>query len=118
MSRSYYHSDRVQRIFLHHGGIPMPTLNLILDFILIGASVWMFVVLKQLTLGGVMGVTMNLVAIGAIVLGLAHILETFTFQTLHLDADMVEFIHRLNVLLGFLLLTEGFRRLVKELKVS
>ena len=92
----------------------MSTLNLLMDITLVFASIWMYMVLRKLTLGGVMGATMNLVAIGAIVLGLAHILETFTIQILHLPGDTVEFLHRVNVLLGFILLTEGFRRLVKE----
>ncbi len=83
--------------------------NLILDFVLVAASIWM--VVEARGLGGIVGTSINRITLGAIVLGFAHLIATFGTGTLHLDQPLNNFIHRLIVLLGFVLLVAGFRKM-------
>ncbi len=89
----------------------METINAILDIVLIAASIFMVISVRGI--GGIWGKAFGFLAWGAIVLGLAHLIETITFSMLKLPTDMVEFIHRLIILLGFVLLTVGFRQIAK-----
>lgn len=84
-------------------------LNTILDFVLIAAAIWMVIVVRGI--GGVVGRTMNLIVIGAIILGIAHLLATLGTGTFHLDGALNNFIHRLIVLAGFVFLVIGFRQI-------
>ena len=87
------------------------TINLALDFVLIFAALWMIVAARRTGLGGVIGSTLTIITIGAVVLGLAHLLETITFEVFEMDAAAVELIHRLIILFGFILLAIGFQGL-------
>lgn len=89
------------------------TMNTILDFVLIAAAIWMIFTVRGI--GGIMGRTLNLIVIGAIILGIAHLLATLGTSVLHLDGTLNNFIHRLIVLAGFVFLVLGFRQLA-ELK--
>lgn len=89
----------------------METLNLILDLILIMATVWAIFVVRGL--GGTIGSAFNMMMWGMIFLGFAHIAETVTFQILELDVAVIEFSHRLIVLFGFILLIFGFNQIRK-----
>ncbi|OGO68935.1 MAG: hypothetical protein A2Z37_05130 [Chloroflexi bacterium RBG_19FT_COMBO_62_14] len=91
----------------------MSTVNLVLDIILVGASVWMVATVSGL--GGIVGRTLNLITIGAVVLGLAHLLATLMHRFTPMESSTESFIHRLIVLSGFVLLVVGFRR-IRELK--
>jgi len=82
--------------------------NYVLDVILILASIWMLVSVRGI--GGIMGRTLTLIIIGAIVLGLAHIASDATGTLLKWPGPFNNFIHRLIVLLGFILLALGFRQ--------
>jgi hypothetical protein len=88
-------------------------MNTILDFVLIAAAIWMIFTVRGI--GGIMGRTLNLIVIGAIILGIAHLLATLGTSVLHLDGTLNNFIHRLIVLAGFVFLVLGFRQLA-ELK--
>jgi hypothetical protein len=85
------------------------TVNLMLDFVLIAAAVWMVFVIRNI--GGITGRAFQLVAWGGIILGFAHILETITFEVLRLDVGTVELLHRTIVLAGIVLIVLGFRRI-------
>jgi hypothetical protein len=88
----------------------METANLILDIVLIAASIWMIVVIRGL--GGIVGRTLTMITAGAVVLGLAHVSETIVFDmVMGLEIALIEFLHRIIVLLGFVLLVVGFRQL-------
>jgi hypothetical protein len=88
-------------------------MNTILDFVLIAAAIWMIFTVRGI--GGIMGRTLNLIVVGAIILGIAHLLATLGTSVLHLDGTLNNFIHRLIVLAGFVFLVLGFRQLA-ELK--
>lgn len=88
-------------------------INFTLDFILIGAGLWL--TFSLLETGGEGG---SLMVWGAVVLGLAHILETVTFQILKWPTAVVEFSHRLIVLSGFILLVIGYKKLIKSIGQS
>lgn len=85
--------------------------NLILDFVLVAASIWM--VVEARGLGGIIGTSMGRIVMGAIVLGFAHLIATFGTGTLHIDGPLNNFIHRLIVLGGFVLLVSGFRKMAE-----
>lgn len=86
-------------------------MNLFLDFVLIASSIWMIGAVKSF--GGILGKAFDIITWGAVILGLAHIIETITFEVLKWDTDLVEFVHRLIVLAGFILVTIGFKKLSK-----
>jgi hypothetical protein len=94
----------------------LSTANLILDFVLVAASVWMVITVRGI--GGIVGRSLNLVVAGAIVLGIAHLIATFAGpgQLAIFDGTTNNFIHRLIVLAGFILLVFGFRqiRMIKD----
>ncbi|MBC8171093.1 MAG: hypothetical protein H7X77_05460 [Anaerolineae bacterium] len=85
--------------------------NLVLDFVLVAASIWM--VVEARGIGGIIGTSMNRIVLGAIVLGFAHLIATFGTGTLHIDGPLNNFIHRMIVLLGFVLLVAGFRKMAE-----
>lgn len=92
----------------------MEIVNIAFDFVLIGVAIWMIVVVRGSGLGGVMGTTLTNITIGAIVLGVAHLIETLTFEVFNLqDIALGEFLHRAIVLTGFVFLILGIQGLSK-----
>jgi hypothetical protein len=87
-----------------------------LDLILIGAGVWMAYTARELQIRGAMGVTIKQVAVGSIILGFAHLIETLMFHLLDLSADVNELVHRVIILIGFLFITNGLRQLAASLR--
>ncbi len=85
------------------------TINLILDFVLVAVSIWM--ILAARGVGGIFGKTMTLIVIGAIILGIAHLLATIGASVLKIDGGTNNLIHRLIVLAGFVFMVFGFRQL-------
>jgi len=96
----------------------MKTGSLILDFVLIAASLWMVYSVRGI--GGVVGRSLSLIIAGVIVLGVAHLIATFGGPLLVAQlgsptgGDFNNLLHRLIVLGGFVLVTLGFRQ-VREL---
>jgi hypothetical protein len=93
-------------------------LNLVMDFVLVAASIWM--VLEARGIGGIVGTSMTRIVIGAIILGVAHLIATFLPSVLvRIDPTFIiepavnNFIHRVIVLAGFVLLVAGFRKIAE-----
>ena len=91
----------------------MEALIIAFDGILVITSFWMIFVVRKIQMGGVLGNTLYSIAIGAIVLGIAHALESIMFSVFNMDQATVELIHRLVVFLGFVLLIYGFQQLAR-----
>ena len=92
----------------------MEFVNLILDLSLVGASIWMVTIVRGI--GGIVGRTLNIITIGAVVLGLAHITETILAYFIpDMQPAFGEFIHRVLVFTGFVMIVTGFRQ-IRELK--
>jgi len=89
----------------------MEIFNLALDLILIGAAVWTIIVVRGSS--GIIGRAFHLMMWGMILLGVAHISETITFEVLEWKIDVVEFAHRLIVLGGIVFLVLGFSHIRK-----
>lgn len=89
------------------------TINYILDFVLVAASIWMIIAVRGV--GGLVGRTLNLIVIGAIILGVAHLIATAGTSIFHLDGTLNNLIHRIIVLAGFVFLIFGFQQ-IRELK--
>ena len=94
-----------------HAPEGLSTINVVMDIILVLASLWMVWVVRGI--GGIIGSSLTLIVLGAIVLGFAHLLTTLAgAQFLNLfDATLNNFIHRIVVLIGFVVLVFGFRRI-------
>jgi len=88
----------------------MQTVNTVFDVVLILAAIWMVIVVRGL--GGVIGRGLNWITIGALVLGIAHLLDT-VLRALPLgwDGPTYSFAHRIVVLVGFLVLIVGFQQI-------
>ncbi len=91
----------------------MANINLVLDIILIVASLWMVFTVRGI--GGVVGRTLSLIVIGAVITGLAHLLATIVGNLDLWDGPTRSLVHRAVVLVGFLLVVIGFGQ-VRELK--
>lgn len=82
------------------------TINLILDVILVLASLWMVFMIRGV--GGIVGRTLTYIVIGAVILGAAHLQATFTADLFHQHNQTI---HRVVVLVGFVFMALGFREL-------
>lgn len=91
----------------------MEQANVALDFVLIFVALWMIFAARSSGLGGVIGTTLTFITIGALFLGIAHLAETVTVEYFGWDILLVEFVHRLLILVGFVLLAAGFQGLGK-----
>ena len=89
----------------------IPIVNHFLDFLLVAAAIWMAVTVAKLRLGGALSSSVNRVVIGAIILGVAHMVETLSLQY-GMDEHLNEMIHRVIILLGFSALIMGVQSLV------
>lgn len=89
----------------------MENINLLLDIVLVLVGIWGMVMFRRLGLGGVIGSAAALFSFSALVLGSAHLIETITFRVMLLEITTVELIHRLIVLVGFVVLIIGFRKI-------
>lgn len=87
-----------------------------LDFILIGAGLWMAFTARRLQMRGVVGATITQVAVGSIILGFAHLIETLMFLLLDLPAEVNELVHRVIILVGFIFITNGLRQFAASLQ--
>ena len=85
--------------------------NIVLDFVLVAAAIWMIVVARGI--GGIVGRSLNLIVAGALVLGISHLIATFAGpgRLEIFDGATNNFVHRLIVLRGFVLLVFGFRQI-------
>lgn len=86
--------------------------NIILDVILIVASVWMVLTVRGI--GGAVGRTLTYIVIGTVILGVAHLQATLTGRWGLFSFDGVDYngtVHRIVVLIGFIVLVVGFRQL-------
>ena len=94
-----------------HGPEGLSTVNVVMDIILVLASLWMVWVVRGI--GGIVGSALTLIVLGAIILGFAHVIATLgSAQFLDLfDPTLNNFIHRIVVLIGFIVLVFGFRRI-------
>lgn len=91
-------------------------INIVIDLLLIGTSIWMVFVIRGL--GGLVGRAFSMLAWGTIMLGIANITETVLFSLSVFsslgpvqEARVIEFIHRLQIVLSFIFLVIGFRRI-------
>ncbi|GAB5494745.1 MAG: hypothetical protein Phog2KO_49600 [Phototrophicaceae bacterium] len=92
--------------------LEVSTLNIVLDIILIVASLWMVMTVRGV--GGAVGRTLTFIVTGTVILGVAHLLSTITSRLGLFVLDGVDYdgtVHRLVVLLGFVVLVFGFRQL-------
>lgn len=87
----------------------METLIVSLDIVLVAVALWSILVARGI--GGIMGGAFTWIVAGVVLLGIAHLVETITFEIMHWSTDAVELVHRLIVMLGFVFLTVGFLRI-------
>ena len=86
----------------------MSTVNWILDIILVLAAIWMVFTVRGI--GGIVGRTLTLIVIGAVITGVAHLLATI-MAPMFTDSATAGMVHRVIVLIGFVFLVFGFQQL-------
>ena len=91
--------------------LAIQTLDYVLIVIIVLIVIWAMVVARGM--GGLIGKAFGFMMWGMILLGIVHISETITFEFLQWDIAVVGFVHRLVVLVGFLLLVNGFIQIPK-----
>jgi hypothetical protein len=89
------------------------TTSLVLDLVLIVLGVLTYV--RRPRLGGQLNAGMRMLLVGLIMLGFAHMFETSLFILLHLDEDVNEVLHRIFVIIAFVLVLWGFGRMQRAL---
>lgn len=97
-----------------HSGLEI--FNTVMDVVLLVVSFWMAYTAKKMNMGGAVGKTISMVVYGAVVLGLAHLIETLLSGFFKVPHEINELIHRGIVLAGFILLTLGLNSLGKSLR--
>lgn len=90
----------------------MENINLILDLVLLGIAMWTTSIVTGY--GGFIGKAFNYIGWGVVILGIAHLLETVMFRAFGVETEIVEFVHRLIILAGFLLIIHGFKLFIKK----
>lgn len=96
-------------------GLQMETISLVMDGILITIAVWMALTARKISLGGAVGKTVSHVVWGAVILGLAHAIETILTDFFHVPHKLNEFVHRSIILVGFLMLGWGIKGLAESI---
>ena len=89
----------------------IPLANHAMDFLLIAAAVWMAITVVNLRLGGALSSSVNRIVAGAMILGIAHVIETLSLQH-GMEEHLNELVHRVIILAGFLALILGIQSLV------
>jgi len=88
-----------------------------IDVVLIGVGVWMAYTSRELRVTGAMGSTIRQFSLGAIILGLAHFVETLMAVVFGVSFEVNELVHRLIILCGFLVLTNGMRHFIRAYRI-
>lgn len=89
------------------------TTSLVLDLVLIVLGILTYV--RRPRLGGQLNAGMRMLLVGLIMLGFAHMFETSLFIFMHLDEDVNEVVHRVFVIIAFVLVLWGFGRMQRAL---
>ena len=89
----------------------MVTVAFVLDIILVIAAVVAY--LARPRIGGQLAKGLQILMIGILILGLAHLGETLLFSLFFVDRPANEVIHRLLVAAGFIFVIVGFVRMRK-----
>jgi len=89
----------------------MVTIAFVLDILLVIAAVIAY--LARPRIGGQLAKGLQILMIGILVLGLAHLIETLLFTILIVDRPANEVVHRLLVAVGFIFVIAGFGRMRK-----
>ena len=87
----------------------METIAFILDIFLMIAAIMAY--LARPRIGGQLAKGLQILMIGILVLGFAHLIETLLFTVIYVDRPLNEVIHRLLVGLGFIFVIIGFVRM-------
>lgn len=88
-----------------------------IDIVLIGVGAWMAYTARELRVTGAMGSTIRQFSLGAVILGLAHFIETLMAVVFEVSFEINELVHRLLILCGFLVLTNGMRHFVRAYRI-
>lgn len=87
----------------------METIAFVLDILLVIAAITAYVARPRI--GGQLARGLQILMIGILVLGLAHLIETLLFIIFKVGTPLNEIIHRLLVGTGFVLVIVGFIRM-------
>jgi hypothetical protein len=98
-----------------HTGADLGTISLVFDLILLTVGIVMAMAASKIPNVGAIGKTVRNVVIGAIILGIAHLVETGLTTFMKIDGEINEIIHRVIILAGFAFLYIGIKGLADSL---
>jgi hypothetical protein len=90
---------------------PVDLANFLLDLVLIAIGFWLAWNAAATRLKGTLGGAMRLISFGALILGVAHLVETVLDQHFQVPMEVNELVHRLLILVGFLSIGLGVGRI-------
>jgi hypothetical protein len=90
------------------------TLSLLLDFVLIIAAVAAYIARPRI--GGELAKGLQILMIGIILFGLAHLSETILYFMLNFEFEIHEIVERIFEVIGFAFVIWGFLRMRKAFK--
>ena len=84
--------------------------NIVLDIIITAVSVWIAIVALK-GIGGLIGSAINTIGVAILIICIAFISEALIYKLTDLDPMIQELIHRMVVLVGFLIMGYGFQKI-------
>jgi hypothetical protein len=98
-----------------HAGMDLGMVSLGFDLLLLAIGVVMAFAASKIPSVGAIGKTVRYVVIGALILGMAHLIETGLTEVFKINTELNEVIHRVVILLGFGFLYYGIKGLADSL---
>jgi hypothetical protein len=98
-----------------HAGLNLGMVSLGFDLLLLLIGVVMAFAASKIPSVGAIGKTVRSVVIGAMILGLAHLIETGLTEMFKVETELNEIIHRVIILIGFGFLYFGIKGLADSL---
>ena len=84
--------------------------NLGLDIAITALSIWIAIVALK-GFGGLIGSAINTVGVATLIICIAFISKAILYRLTNLDLSTQEFIHRVAVLVGFIIMAYGFQKI-------
>ena len=89
----------------------MQTVSFVLDILLVIATITIY--LTRPRIGGELAKGLQILTLGLMAVGLAHLAETVIFLVFKIDLSIAEAVHRVMVVIGFIFVIVGFNRMRK-----
>lgn len=90
----------------------MENITILFDLLIALLSIW--VLLKLIGYGGIIGKSLSQVGYGIVIIGLSQFVETFGLIFFNTSIITIEIVHRFILTIGFICIALGFRNLMEK----